>query len=87
VARRAKKKATKKKAPGAAARARRYQMTIRAVPGAKLKDPGSKGRAHYDKMIRRTVSAYLDRFEPGAPRRNASQWLANFLREGLVRLR
>jgi hypothetical protein len=65
----------------------RGEMKIVAVAGAKLKEPGSKGRAHYDKMIGKKVGAYLDRFGSGKPRKTAAQWLANFLREGLVRLR
>jgi hypothetical protein len=64
----------------------RAEMKIVAVAGAKLKESGSKGRAHYDKMIGKTVGEYLSRYDGGKPRKNAGQWLGNFLREGLVRL-
>src|SRR5215470_15701878 len=90
VKRRAKvKRPAKAKSPAKAKRSTtaRGEMKIVAVAGAKLKEPGSKGRAHYDKMIGKKVGDYLSGYGAGEPRKTAGQWLGNLLREGLVRVR
>jgi hypothetical protein len=83
------KRLAKAKHPAKAKRstAARGEMRIVAVAGAKLKEPGSKGRAHYDKMIGKKVADYLSGYGAGEPRKTAGQWLGNFIRENLVRLR
>jgi len=84
-----KKTTTKAKRPAKAKHSTtaRGEMKITPVAGAKLKEPGSKGRAHYDKMIGKRVADYLSGYGAGEPRKTAGQWLGNFIRENLVRLR
>lgn len=71
----AKKTAAKKTAVAKPASAR-DGLTIHA-----LSDPpkqGSKGRAHWDKAVGKTVGDYLGGFDKEA-RRTAAQWLSNWI--------
>jgi hypothetical protein len=83
VARRAKKKATKR------ARARAGDgRTIVAVAGAEPPRPGGVGRAHYDRAVGKTVAKYLASFPEGPERRYARAWMHQWInREGRVRLK
>ena len=93
MARRAKRKATKRKAATkkktATRRARaRDDMKIVAVAGAAIPREGGVGRFHYDRAVGRTVGEYLASFADADERRYAAKWLSQFVhREGRLRFR
>ena len=74
-----KKNSNKKNSP-------RNDLVILAMTAENPKKKGSHGARHWEEMIGKTVGTYLGSFAEGADRKTASQWLGNFVREGLVKV-